>query len=592
LLTILTFQGLYGELWRRRDSFTVHTDMAPQLLLEQSIRRELLLRLGGGQPVWRIAAALVERIEAPHNWGRTFHLLTLPFTWGRPLGDHRAARRVNHLFTGVLVLSLFAIGRRYGGTSVGLLAALTGAFLPGTLGASLFYGLDYPLTAMLALFVALLLAADGFRRTGASLLAGLSLGLGMLFKLQAGLLAAPLAPAVLVGRGRPRAGALARMAGCLAVAALVSAPWWAAHPRELWRSFLVHATAEPAWGGRAAEVSHAYAPPGSLSWWCFYPLALGLHLSAPLALLLLPALVRFVRRAGSEALLVGMWLGWPLVLGQLIAARSERYILPAVPAAAVILAGAAAGAGSRRRSRLLGAALGLFVVAQALWAAWRLPPWFRWTARALPGQELEVFLHPPRRDNHERVLRGLAAELRVAAPARWGLLVDPRSFRDPVTDLLQDEIIYLLQGTSEDLRVVRFFARGQTRALRRLDPAFLAPSAPLDAVLTLEAAEDSPPGGETAVAGDGRLAGLEWAWSLIRTAAAEAEAALEPRTGRPDRRLRWMRRNLEAIAGYVRATTVRLEPEGLAIFVYRAPSEEATVGAATKPSAAPGERTP
>ena len=75
-----------------------------------------------------------------------------------------------------------ASGSRRAGVRLGLVSALLLAFLPMFYAMSRYFYLEFGLTAMVALTVYLLLASDGFRRRGASLLFGLSLGLGLLTK--------------------------------------------------------------------------------------------------------------------------------------------------------------------------------------------------------------------------------------------------------------------------------------------------------------------------------------------------------------------------------------------------------------------------
>jgi len=89
---------------------------------------------------------------------------------------------VNVLYLAVLFGSVYGIGRRLGGRRVGLLAAFVVATLPMIYAISRYFYLELALTAIVALSIYLLLASDGFEDRAASLLFGLSFGLGLLTK--------------------------------------------------------------------------------------------------------------------------------------------------------------------------------------------------------------------------------------------------------------------------------------------------------------------------------------------------------------------------------------------------------------------------
>ncbi len=89
---------------------------------------------------------------------------------------------VNVLYLAVLFGSVYGIGRRLGGRRVGLLAAFVVATLPMIYAISRYFYLELALTAIVALSIYLLLTSDGFENRAASLLFGLSFGLGLLTK--------------------------------------------------------------------------------------------------------------------------------------------------------------------------------------------------------------------------------------------------------------------------------------------------------------------------------------------------------------------------------------------------------------------------
>jgi 4-amino-4-deoxy-L-arabinose transferase-like glycosyltransferase len=92
------------------------------------------------------------------------------------------ATMVNVLYLVIVLAATYGIGHRWGGRRLGLASAALLAIFPMFYSMSRYFYLEFALTAMVALAVYLLLATDGFRRRGMSLLFGLSLGLGLLTK--------------------------------------------------------------------------------------------------------------------------------------------------------------------------------------------------------------------------------------------------------------------------------------------------------------------------------------------------------------------------------------------------------------------------
>jgi 4-amino-4-deoxy-L-arabinose transferase-like glycosyltransferase len=92
------------------------------------------------------------------------------------------ATMVNVIYMAIVLAATYGIGRRWAGQRLGLVGALLLACFPMFYAMSRYFYLEFALTAMVALTVYLLLATNGFRRRGISLLFGLSLGLGLLTK--------------------------------------------------------------------------------------------------------------------------------------------------------------------------------------------------------------------------------------------------------------------------------------------------------------------------------------------------------------------------------------------------------------------------
>ncbi|MBN1134934.1 MAG: SGNH/GDSL hydrolase family protein, partial [Anaerolineae bacterium] len=96
--------------------------------------------------------------------------------------DPDVAAMVNILYLAVALAAAYGIGRRWRGPALGLIAVALLALFPMYYSMSRYFYIEFALAAMTTLTVYLLLTTDGFKRRGASLLFGLSLGLTLLTK--------------------------------------------------------------------------------------------------------------------------------------------------------------------------------------------------------------------------------------------------------------------------------------------------------------------------------------------------------------------------------------------------------------------------
>jgi 4-amino-4-deoxy-L-arabinose transferase-like glycosyltransferase len=92
------------------------------------------------------------------------------------------ATMVNVIYMTIALAATYGIGRRWGGRWLGLVSVALLSIFPMFYAMSRYFYLEFALAAMVTLNVYLLLATEGFRRRGVSLLFGLSLGLGLLTK--------------------------------------------------------------------------------------------------------------------------------------------------------------------------------------------------------------------------------------------------------------------------------------------------------------------------------------------------------------------------------------------------------------------------
>jgi len=149
----------------------------------------------GWDPLSHLAKTLIYNdILQRVNVRTLFSALTWP--WNRPplpflttvplyrlFGTSTDVAQVgNCAYLAILIFSVYGIGRILCDRKVGLFAAFLASFYPILFSISRLYYVDYPLTAMVALSIYLLLKADGFRNRKWSLLLGVGLGLGLLTK--------------------------------------------------------------------------------------------------------------------------------------------------------------------------------------------------------------------------------------------------------------------------------------------------------------------------------------------------------------------------------------------------------------------------
>jgi hypothetical protein len=305
--------------------------------------------------------------------------------------DAWTAQTVMWLFLGVGMAATFLLGRRAGGEATGVVAAVVFGSAPFVVFVTMRFQLDLPLAALVALALWSLANTDGFTRGRWALLTGAICGLGMLTKPS---FAVYVLPAVLVAfRQLPRAGVVLNVVVATAVATLVSLPWYGP------RAFGMIAQVGARSGKQAAESGH----PDPLSWTglSFYPVWLVPQFGVLAAALLLVGVVVAVRRR-QGMLLAGVLV--PLLLFSLIQNKNLRYVLPLLPAAAVLagLGFVALGPPVRRVATVL---LAIGAVVQVSAAAFGLPP-----QRAVSD--------PPKAVDWKQreLLAVLAREVREAAP--------------------------------------------------------------------------------------------------------------------------------------------------------------------------------
>ena len=147
-----------------------------------------------------------------------------------------AHRLVSALFLGPLLLAVYMLGRRFWSRDAGLAAAALTSFYPIIFGASRHLSPDIVGAALIAGNLYLLFSTERFSKLGPSVLLGLCVGAGFLFRPHYPIFfAAPLALYAIISLAhrprRPRGYLLLNMA-CTALATLLAAApfWWGVLP--------------------------------------------------------------------------------------------------------------------------------------------------------------------------------------------------------------------------------------------------------------------------------------------------------------------------------------------------------------------------
>lgn len=280
-----------------------------------------------------------------------------------------AFRMYNLLFVALLMWATLLLGRRLHSERAGLLAAALVGLYPLVYGEARQFGADVPGVAMTTLALAALAATDRFSLRGRTVLFGLAAGVAVMVRAQAAVFlagpAALLLAAALLRRAplAPRRRVLLNVGLGVLVAGAVTAVWWLGRLGAVLEQLLFHARAEDI---------HSSMEPSAV----FYLRTLPATIS-PFLLLALAAGVkgllmqRWPPRPSWEWLhhprmaLVWTWLACGFLFLSATRVRQLRYLLPLVPALALITAAGLASMRHRRARQTVVAVV--LAAASALW---------------------------------------------------------------------------------------------------------------------------------------------------------------------------------------------------------------------------------
>ncbi len=260
----------------------------------------------------------------------------------------------NASFTLILLAGVFLLGRALAGTTAGLWSALLVVLNPALVASTWYLSLDYPLAAMVAVGLWLVIKTAGFTRRWWCLALVLWSVAGMYVKPTYCLYL--LAPSVValagaVARREPRLGALFNAVVSLLVAANLYLAIQHSAPLAMLREFTWHAGTN--------DGLMTYNGAGSLAWFLAIPRLAADSFPLPLLVLALAgvALLHIRRTAASRWIVLSALWGW-YVLFTLLSNKLDRYNLPVYPLLCVVTAAwlCKIQVARRRRLALAGAA--------------------------------------------------------------------------------------------------------------------------------------------------------------------------------------------------------------------------------------------
>ncbi len=244
----------------------------------------------------------------------------------------------------LLLWGSYRLGRRLGDRLTGTLAALLVLFSLGVDGQLRQFSIDLPTAAVILLALLALHRNRHWQQPGPAALFGAACGLCLMTRVQAVffLWGPALVTAVAALRAAPRGSARRRLLlhlGLAAAAALAgSCPWWFGRLGLLWQAMAAHLTTdtfEPRGDPRFFPGLYFYCTTlGRIAGWPTLLVALG---TLPRLLLVRPRTPAAADRRLMAASLLALVLGALLSLAAGIH-REARYLLPAIPAVALLAA--------------------------------------------------------------------------------------------------------------------------------------------------------------------------------------------------------------------------------------------------------------
>jgi 4-amino-4-deoxy-L-arabinose transferase-like glycosyltransferase len=302
----------YDEYYNLEESFNIFCDFKTLNLSDLYSWYSSLGAGGSRPPLYLIVVSLTNNIS--HNINADYSIFI-----------------ANMLYFGVLLFSVFGIGRILAGVRVGLFAAVIVSLFPGVFAMSRVLMVDFPLAAMLSLSIYLMLKTEYFVNTKYSFLFGLSAGLGLLTKVSYLIFILPvlgyysIASILKLSKNNSKFSVLGKnLAFYIFTALLVAASWYLPNldkiiPRSKAMSFII---VDKSSGLRFIDY--------------YLSLLFSYHLC--IFFFILGLIFLFYCLKKKRGTLLSVWIFIPLVIFSFSPNKNPRFILPLLPAMGLIIA--------------------------------------------------------------------------------------------------------------------------------------------------------------------------------------------------------------------------------------------------------------
>lgn len=361
LFILILFHSGINAYWLSRDSFPRGFEVPDQILatlsLSNSLDEEVSSHTNFNQRIYAFfkESWKVLRKEEPyflfHNRPSLIYLYAS--IWSLLLGKNTFVFTffTTTTFLIILMLSVYKIGAFLKDSKVGLIAAVLVSFYPSLFGFSRKFGIDYPLTAMTALSIYLLIASRNFRHFRKSVFLGIATGAGMLIKGQflicfAGPLAFVLGKCIvdfcrIKRRFKKRATdikilqlwfpRLLNLLIFISFAVALSSIWWWDLLDKLIMDFMWHASTVSNPNSQMHEL-------WTVQSFLFYAKGVIQDISPVLVILALISFFILLIKRRSLQPVIFLWLIVPYLSFSFIAVKWTRFYHPALPALGIITA--------------------------------------------------------------------------------------------------------------------------------------------------------------------------------------------------------------------------------------------------------------
>jgi hypothetical protein len=320
------FLGLINFYWLNRDTFP--PDWDPAKHLTSSLRYYHVLQDPGVHKDRLTALLHVDDYYPP-----LAPLAASLFYFIFPSDPDTAAWILNQLFLALLIMATYRLGSRLYSPETGLLSAIAVTSFPVITAQYWIYMLDLPITAMTAAGMYALLRTEHFQRRGASILFGLTAGLATMTKWTfLFFILLPLAHAL--SKTLTAEDRLARLKNGLAAFAvwgIVALPWFISH-----FSSLIFTSIKFGYSVGVREGDPEVFTTGSLF---YYATILPTQILWPWLVCFLVGLIFYFRHDFKKNPAMILWILGGYAILTLLRNKDGRYIMPFLPAVALIAAG-------------------------------------------------------------------------------------------------------------------------------------------------------------------------------------------------------------------------------------------------------------